>query len=290
MLMPFLVAALWIPTLGFAVPVQAAAAGESIALVPLEVSGGMNVSRTDLEAAVLKGLSVAGRPLIGPDDAAVRAAAARTDLTCRSASCWSNLATLVNAGYVVAGSAARQGGSFRVSFRLLRASDGSTVASEANDCEVADCSIAELARRSARELVRTTLGRPGGERVADATELAPRRSPAPAAAVRAKAKAPASAGGSGFTRVLWPTLVVVGAASVGAGAWLLSVNGQLWHQSPPYDDGDDVYTLPHGIAAIAGGVLLGATSIYFIVRGQRARGPSVALGVGPGSLFATGRF
>ena len=47
-------------------------AAESIVLMPLELSSGLEGSRTDLESAVAKGLAVAGRMVVPPGDPGAR--------------------------------------------------------------------------------------------------------------------------------------------------------------------------------------------------------------------------
>jgi hypothetical protein len=255
--------------------VDAAPASETIALVPLELSGSVNVSRADLESAVMKGLAVAGRPVVAPEDAAARAAKGNGEMACQSAACWSRLGTLVEAGYVVAGRAARNGASFEVSFRLVRAADGTTLASEDNQCEVADCSIAELARRSARELVRQTLGRDAPARVA---MVQPRVVP--------EVRATPEPAPPRWRKLLWPA-VAVGAASAAVGVWLIAIHGHCV---------DDVAgecptlrkTRVGGIAALAGGAALAGTAVYFLLRDDS--GARVAVGLGPGSVSVAGRF
>jgi hypothetical protein len=263
---------------------SAPAASEGIALVSIDVSTGVNVKREDLESAVMKGLAVAGRPMVTPDDAKARAAEGKTDLICQSAQCWTRLGALTNAGYLVAGSAVRDGDSFRVRFRLVRASDGSTLASEDNACEVADCSVAELARRSARELVRQTLGRAGESAALDP---APRGAPPTAVippAVQADRPMPME---TPRRRWVWPVLAGVGAAGIAAGVVFMVTDNKTI-------PGLGGRRLDHGLLwgpiAVGAGAILGGVSLYYILRDSGDQGSQVAVGLSPVGLTAAGRF
>jgi hypothetical protein len=279
-------------TLVLASGVAAAAdppAGEAdtagIALVPIQVSG-VDVKREDLESAVMKGLAVAGRPVVNPDDAAARVAQGKGDLACQSAQCWSRLGALTRAGYLVAGSVVREGDNFRVRFSLVHAADGRTVSSEDNQCEVADCSVAELARRSARELVRQTLGRASDDH--KQPDPIPPGLPAvsvPPPAVHATAEplppAPVQ------HRWIWPTLAGVSAAGIAAGAYLIAADQT---DIPGLGNRQFDHGLLWGLVAIGSGVALGGVSTYFIFKESTEQSGQVALRIGPGSVSLAGRF
>jgi hypothetical protein len=280
--------------LGATAPVQAAGApakSDGIALVPLQMSEGMVVSREDLESAVMRGLAVAGRPVLPSAASVERASRGNGALDCVSPACWSRLGSLVNAGYLVAGSAARDGESFRVRFRLVRAADGTVLASEDNSCEVADCSVAELARRSARELVRTTLGRAGETKVAVAEPAPPPASAAPAAppVVKAVALRPAPAVDSPRRRWVWPVLAGVGGLAVATGIVFVALDGKSDLNAPVFR-GHTATSAPAGVAAIVAGVALAGVATYYIIHDSGDRGSRVALGISPGGLFALGTF
>jgi hypothetical protein len=286
-------AAWFVAVVLFGVALPAGAAGsapssDGIALVPLEVSGGMVVSREDLESAVIRGLAVAGRPVLPSAAAAERAASGNGALDCSSPACWSKLGALTNAGYLVSGSAARDGQSFRVRFRLVRAADGTTVASEDNSCEVADCSVAELARRSARELVRTTLGRAGEVRVAQSTSVEKvAATPAAAPVVQRSAPPPQTSSEGGRNRWIWPVLAGVGGLAVATGVVFIAIdNGN----AAVVAKGKTWATAPQGVACVAGGVLLAGIATYYIIHDGGDRGSRVALGIGPTGLTAVGKF
>jgi hypothetical protein len=281
---------------GAALPAAAAGSapsGDGIALVPLEVSGGMVVSREDLESAVIRGLAVAGRPVLPSAAAAERAASGNGALDCSSPACWSRLGALTNAGYLVSGSAARDGQSFRVRFRLVRAADGTTVASEDNSCEVADCSVAELARRSARELVRTTLGRAGEVRVAQAPSVEKVTGPVGPPAVQRSAPPPQPSPEVGRKRWVWPVLAGVGGLAVATGVVFIALDHKQIStlKDPPPDMKVPVFnSAAYGVAAVAGGVILAGIATYYIIHDGGDRGSRVALSIGPTGLSAVGRF
>jgi hypothetical protein len=171
---------------------------------------------------------------------------------------------VTEAAYLVRGAVTRAEASFRVKFQLVRAADGTAIATEENQCEVADCSVAELARRSARELVRQTLGR---------VETSAAQAPA---AVAATAEAP---------RPLWPALLIgAGAATAGAGVVLWTLHGDCSGDrcARLYD------TFWGGLAVVGVGVAAATVGVVYLVRGPgEAR---VAIGIGPSGLTASGRF
>lgn len=228
-----------------------ALAAETIVLMPLELSGTLEVSRADLEAAVQRGLAVAGRPLVDPSERGT---------------------------YVVSGSVARDGSNFRVSFRLVRSADRALLNTQQNHCDVADCSLAELTRRSARELVRQSLGRPSEE---TATAVVP-----PPAVVD-KPPPPPPSGPS----KLWPALGLgAGAAGIGTGIFLLVIDNRCTSDPPGRGTCRDLNdTRTGGIVAIAGGTALAAVSAYFLIFGGKDD-PSLAVGVTPSGVTAVGRF
>jgi hypothetical protein len=241
--------------------VRPALGQENIVLAPLELTGALNVSRVDLEAAVLRGLAVTGRPVVPPAEA-------------------------TSAGtFLVTGSVKRDGAVFRVAFRLVRRADQRELNATSNHCDVADCSLAELARRSARELVRQSLGR--------VSDQPPPPPPPPAAVPPLKTEPRPAADRGEPSSKLWPGLTLgVGAAAVGAGVYLLAIDGRCT-STPPMGklcrDFNDTKAL--GIGAVAGGVVLGAVGAYFLVV-DRARddGPTVSLGITPRGIVAAGRF
>jgi hypothetical protein len=225
-----------------------AAAAENILLTPLELSSGLEGSRADLEAAVVKGLAVAGRPVL-------------TDANARGT-------------YVVSGSVAREGTTFSASFRLVRTADRSILNTQENHCDMVDCSVAELARRSARELVRQTLGRATDE---------PGPVPPPE-----KPVAPPPDSASTRPTALGVTAIVAGVAAVGVGIYLAAINDDCRNPKAGHMCKAFNQTLAPGIASIAGGVAAGVLGVYLLVHDDGKS--TVAIGVRPAGLVVAGRF
>jgi hypothetical protein len=254
----------------------------------------MSVSRADLESAVMRGLAVAGRPLVAPADATARAARAAQNVSCRDAACWARLGTALEAGWLVAGSAVKKDARFRVTFQLVRATDGSVVASEDNNCEVADCSIAELARRSARELVRQTLGR-GRPALAAPEQGRAVEPPTPPEVTVTEEPAPDPADDRRrrIRRIFAFGALGTGALAIAGGVVaLVAFPDECIQRVQPtnrcLDSRDYQPTRVGGIVAIAGGAVASAVGAYLLISDRR--GASVAVGVGPGNLSIAGRF
>jgi hypothetical protein len=227
-----------------------ALAAESIVLMPLDLSGGLEASRADLEAAVTKGLAVAGRPVIPPDETGARGT------------------------YVVSGAVGREGSTFTASFKLVRTSDKQTLNTQENHCDLADCSVAELARRSARELVRQTLGRP-----LDVPPAPPEPPPA---------KAPPD---SASSRPAWlgAGAIAAGAVAIGVGVYLININHRCTGSTMPMHSCKyQNTTLAGGIASVAGGAAAAALGVYLLVHDDGKA--SVAVGVRPSGVVVAGRF
>jgi hypothetical protein len=225
-----------------------ALAAESIVLMPLELTGGLESNRADIESAVTKGLAVAGRPIIPPDETGVRGA------------------------YVVSGTVGREGSVFSATFRILRKADNHELGTQENHCDVVDCSVAELARRSARELVRQTLGRPIDE---------PRSEPPPQ-----KAAPPDTA--SSRPTLLGAGAIALGAAAIGAGVYLVAIDGRCTSAVAMHTCKNQNATLAGGIASIAGGAAVGALGIYLLVHDDGKS--SVAVGLRPAGIAVAGKF
>jgi hypothetical protein len=212
----------------------------------------------------VKGLAVAGRRVVMPAEPDQRGAT-----------------------YAVSARISRVDATFEVRMVLQRTSDGQALNRQENHCDVSDCSVAELARRSARELVRQTLGRasedhrqpdpipPGLPAVAAPTPPAVQATPEPLP--------PASV----EHRWVWPALAGVSAVAIAAGAGLIAVD----QTSVPGASGKQFdHGLAWGLAAIGAGVALGGVSTYYIFKESAEQSPQVALRIGPGSLSLAGRF
>jgi hypothetical protein len=227
-------------------------AAETILLMPLELSGGLDANRADLESAVAKGLSVAGRPVLRADDAS-------------------------SGTYVVSGNVGREGSTFSASFLLLRASDRQVLNSQSNNCDVADCSVGELVRRSARELVRLSLGRA-------------QETPPPVVAPIA-VNPQADTGPSSRPTLLGALSIGAGAVAVGVGAYLIAVDGDCTSTVKNHTCKNLNSTRIGGIASVAGGVAAGALGIYLLVHDDSKNGGlSLAVGARPSGLAVAGRF
>jgi hypothetical protein len=162
--------ALVLGSLAFARVPRANAAEDAIAVLPVEITGKLAASAGDLQDAVRKGLAISKRQVVGPDEPAA---------------------------FRVSAQVMRVGKVFRVRLTLIRVADGVTIATENNDCDVADCSVAELVRLSARELVRQTIGR--GPVDGPATSTGPAGSPPGFASGAVPADAAPSGGGASAT-------------------------------------------------------------------------------------------
>jgi hypothetical protein len=224
-------------------------AAESVVLMPLELTGGLEANRADIESAVTKGLAVAGRPVIPPDETGTRGT------------------------YVVSGTVGREGSTFTARFQIVRAADGYELGTQQNHCDVADCSVADLARRSARELVRQTLGRPAE----------------PARPEPPPQKAPLPDTTSSRPTLLGAGAIALGAAAIGAGVYLVAIDGRCstsvaaMHACKYFHE-----TKAGGIASIAGGALVGALGVYLLVHDDGKT--AVAVGLRPDGVSVTGRF
>lgn len=174
----------------------AAVNGDKIAVLPLEIIGEVPAGRPALEAAVTKGLVVTGAAVtIGPEVATLLSRAGAR-VACVDPGCWIAAGRALGARHLIAGVVERKAGQFQVEFRLIDAAvgQGRIVMTEANHCDVADCSVAELCRLTVNELARAGLPRavagspaaaaatPPAPVVAGSAQIAPANSPGAAAA------------------------------------------------------------------------------------------------------------
>jgi hypothetical protein len=249
--------------------------------MPVEIRGNVPAGRAALEAAIARAAAVTERPVVGAEEAAVRLEAAGAAAVCEAASCWTAAGRAVGASHLLAGDVERKEGLFHARFRLVDATSGRIIAAESNHCDEDDCSVAELCRVTARELLRQTLVR--------APESGPGPGQATAGALAAGEKdhvAPSA--GARSWRALWPpAAIAAGVAALGAGAFLVKLDGDC------ADRGCDHLhdTLWGGVATLGAGAALTAVGVVFAVRDARRStpsGPTVA--VGPGSVVVSGRF
>jgi hypothetical protein len=267
---------------GMLLPARARAAEpDAIAVMPVEIRGNVQAGRAALEAAIARAAAVAERPVVGAEEAAARLEAAGAASVCEAAACWTAAGRAVGASQLLAGEVERKEGFFHARFRLVEAASGRIVATESNQCDEDDCSVAELCRVTARELLRQTLARPPG--------AGPGPSLAPAtAAGGAGAEKDRGAPGVRTWRALWPpAAIAVGVAAIGGGAFLVKLDGDCADRGC-----NDLHnTLWGGVATLGAGAALTAAGVAFALRDARPAtpaGPSVA--VGPGGIVVSGRF
>jgi hypothetical protein len=280
--------------------------GNRIAVLPLEIIGDVPAGRPALEAAVAKGLVIAGVPVtIGPEvGTALNAGGAR--VACVDPACWVAAGRALGARHLIAGVVERKGPVFQVEFRLVDAATGQgrEVMKEANHCDVADCSVAELCRLTVHELARAGLSRPS----------APVAAPTPAPAAPSAVPAAAATGASEVAGAGPATPPAAGAAvatdgthrypSEKGGSATSDLSG--WTQTPDAGTPATARRFPAWvpIAAIAGGVVAGAVGGYLLYRDDdcttevkqgfgcpenyRTYWPGMATVAGGAILFATG--
>jgi TolB-like protein len=278
--------------------------GDAVAVLPLELIGNVPAGRPALEAAVVRGLTMFTGTTVEATQTSARLIAAGAKLPCEDAACWTAAGKAAGARHLVAGRVERKGANFEVQFRLFDGASGRLLATEADKCEAADCSVAELTRQTVRELARTMLsGAPGGKGTApgtsatgaaatasgsssEAASVSPEAT-APAAAVEVKASV--DSGPSTVRRLLPYTAIAAGVGALGAGVFLMSWNNSCaektragcnrWRQ-----------TMWEGVTVTGlGAALLATGAVVAFTDRQDARERTVVL-IGPGSLMLRGRF
>jgi hypothetical protein len=263
----------------------AAAQDRAIVVLPLSLVGRVPAGRPALEAAVAKGIAVAAKPIVGADEVATQFPASRNG-ACDAPACWREVGRALDAAYLVAGLVERRGGFFHATFRLIEPGSGRALANEHNECDENECSVAELCRMTARELVRQTLaGAPVAEAVAPPPAVVPPAPPASASLVKA---APPSARPR-LAKVLPIAAIVAGAVAIGIGAYVLKADGECQGYTASMEcKGWNENSHGAAWAAIGGGTALAATGLVFLLRTPSGANASVA--VSPGRLLLSGRF
>jgi hypothetical protein len=274
----------------------------AVAIMPLDIVGNVPAGRPALEAAVARGLAVLSGPTVNAAEAAGKLTGAGLKLPCRDGACWSAAGRALGARYLVTGVVERKGPMFAVQFRLVDAPSGRLLATEKNECEVADCSVAELSRQVVRELARQTLGTPPPA-VRPATNVAAATPPPPDAPLAPGASSSLAAQGEGRARV--PRFVPVaaiaaGALALGAGAYYLERDGDCRDPDitvyPPggaerRDCSRVEDTKWAGLGFAAGGAALVTTGVVLLVRSWRDQPEAgTQISVGPGGVLLSGRF
>ncbi len=267
-----------------------AAAEERMAVLPVQVSGGVTASRTALEAAVVTGVEALEWPLVRPSERDKCLPAANVTLPCTTPACWAALGRAVDVTYFVAMDLEKKAGSFVAHGKVYRADTGRALGTHEERCLAADCSIAELARSTARELVRQTLGR---YRVVEAAP--PPVTPPPPVVVPVPLAAPVApvvpAGPPPKRSVALPAAIgAVGIGAIVGGIYLISIDGKC---AARFSDGtackDRLAALYFGLPTLALGVAAVTVSTVWLWRDAHTD-TDVALSVSPGGAALVGRF
>jgi hypothetical protein len=286
------------------------AAGETpdrIAVMPLEIVGDIPAGRPALEAAVMRGLTVAAAPTLPAGEAEARLRTASAHAACDSAECWSSLGRTVEARYLITGKIERKENFFQVEFKLVDARPGRLVARESNRCAADDCSVAELCRLVVRELARQNLTQPDelpSIPLAAATEASaePLSSAAPGVDAARQSTPVSDRNESWWTpRRKWAVAAILGGLAFGAGgAFLVHYHNTCatrWQDETreciTLRGSDKNEALIGGIASAAVGAGLATTGVAMLLTARRATGQAGAaltLSAAPGSLFLSGRF
>jgi hypothetical protein len=275
---------------------------DQIAVMPLEIVGDIPAGRPALEAAVLRGLTVASVPALQPADTENRLRTASVRPPCEAAECWSAIGKSLQARYLLTGTVERRGPLFAVEFKVVDARLGRVLATESNRCEASDCSVAELCRLTVRELARQTLSQ-GPE--------TPASLPLPAIGSRPEPVAmPPSANGSVDTALptdqpppwssarKWAIPAMAAGVAAGAGGGFL-----IWFHTQcaeRHTTGDTTQckrrndSIIGGIAALGVGAALFTTGVALLVSGDgdpQATSPrAVNVSLGPSGFLLSGRF
>jgi hypothetical protein len=255
---------------------------QAIVVLPLTLVGRVPAGRPALEAAVAKGIAVAARPIVGADEVRLRYPASRSG-ACDGPSCWREVGQALDAGYLVSGVVERRGGLFHASFRLIEPG-GRELATEANECDENECSVAELCRMTARELVRQTLAGKPADAPAPPEAAPPPVVRAPASAISAAPAPPQRRSGG---KVLGIAALAAGAVSLGIGAYYLKNNG--CERTIDNECKVEHHYLGGSLALLGAGAALVATGVVLLVRSPGG-GASATAALGPGGLLVAGRF
>ena len=190
----------------------------------------------------------------------------------------------MGARHLVAGRVERKGANFEVQFRLFEGAPGRLLATETNQCEAADCSVAELTRQTVRELARQMLNgtvpgvsipgtaaltpqTPGGPTDSAATPVVPLESP-PAALVQSAAVQ--DSGPSTARQFLPYAAIAAGVGTLGVGGWLIWRDGNCAEEKLAIANDCNTWreTMWEGVAVTGVGAALLATG-----RGRRHHRP-----------------
>lgn len=266
----------------------AAAASERMAVLPVQVSGGVTAARAALEAAVVTGVEALEWPLVRPDERDKRLADTNVKLPCTTPACWAALGRAVDATYFVSMALEKKAGHFVARGKVYRADSGGALGTHEERCPAADCSIAELARSTTRELIRQTLGRYRAAEAAPAPVASPPPVVVPLPVPAPVAPVPPDAPAQNRSLVVPVALGVAGVAAVVGGIYLISIDGKCAAKFPDGTACKDRFSnLLPGIPTLVLGVGAVAVSAVWLWRDAHA---DVALAVSPGGAALLGRF
>ncbi len=283
-------------------PSAAAQDPDRIAVLPLEIVGDIPAGRPALEAAVLRGLTVAASPTMSSEEADGRLQGGSARLPCDSPDCWSAVGKAVEARYLVTGRVERKENLFQVEFRVIDARAGRLLARETNSCAADDCSVAELCRLVVRELARQTLTQPDVTAAPAADSNGDLPPPAPLVDTATGGPAADQPATWWTPRRKWAVAALVGGAAIGAGGgYLIYVHNSCAERFPDQTmlcarrrGSDKNEALIGGIAAAGAGVGLVTTGIVMLLTGRPADevspGSALGLSIAPGHLLLSGRF
>jgi hypothetical protein len=275
------------------------AAPDRIAVLPLDVQGDIPASRPALEAAVLRGLTVAAAPSLPAGEAEARLRTTGARVTCEESDCWTALGRAMESRYLIAGKVERKNTMFEVAFEVYDSRSGRMLARDSNKCEADDCSVAELCRMTVRELARQTLSQldePAAAEPAPVSAGTP-----PAAQVASSPRAARDRAAAGNNRKWWAAGALAGGAlSVAAGALLVRYHYSCAEWIPATGECRRLHGSPlnealiGGLAAGAVGVAALTTGVVLLVTGggssPRRASDGLTLSLGLQSLVLSGRF
>lgn len=278
---------------------------DKIAVMPLQILGDVPAGRPALEAAVMRGLTVASAPTLPVAETEGRLLGGSTRLPCETAECWTSIGQAVEARYLLAGRVERKENLFFVEFQLIDSRPGRLLAREANRCEADDCSVAELCRLVVRELARQTLTDRDERRLAaspPADQVAVSQLPGRTPIGRAPPPVAADRPQSWWTsrRKAGVAAVAGGLAVTASGAFL--INYHFKNHINTCADGDCIRlrgtkwkeALVGGIGGVVVGGALAATGVVLLLnernRSEAPSSRSTRLSLGVGGLVLSGRF
>jgi hypothetical protein len=239
--------------------------------------------REKLEAAVAGGLAASGAEVIDGAETA-RRIADKGLAGCETSACLSGIAQATGAQYLVRGRVERLGRSYSVHLEMIDGASGAAVGTRNDRCEICTENEAfETASIGASSLKAEVSRRRAGAR---SDLAAPPRAPATAPAVLAVASPPGAGAGADSTVSsspgaaigapgssagprgrTWPWVGIgTGAIAVGAGIYLLSIDGRGTCDNAPGDPCPLQYqTKAGGITLMTVGVLAAALGAALLV-------------------------